>query len=143
VPSGLATPNGRFAIHATSAGAKLSTSEKPQYYKKRRKTMTEVYANQAQLQVAQEMTSTTFDLPGYRVVRTVGVVRGITVRSANFAKQFTGAFRTLVCGEIEEYVELAEKGREQAYIRLLQHAAVLGANASWAFDTTPTNWYPT
>jgi uncharacterized protein YbjQ (UPF0145 family) len=81
------------------------------------------------LQVAQEMTSTTFDLPGYRVIGTVGVVRGITVRSANFAKQFTGAFRTLVGGEIEEYVELAEKSREQAFTRLLQHAAALGANA--------------
>lgn len=79
--------------------------------------------------VAREMTSTTFDLPGYRVVRTLGVVRGITVRSANLAKQITGAFRTLGGGEITEYVEVAEQSRERAYVRLLEHAGMMGANA--------------
>ncbi|NWJ97892.1 MAG: YbjQ family protein [Chloroflexi bacterium] len=79
--------------------------------------------------VAREMTSTTFDLPGYRAVRSLGVVRGITVRSANFAKQITGAFRTLGGGEIHEYVEVAEQSRERAFVRLLEHAALMGANA--------------
>jgi uncharacterized protein YbjQ (UPF0145 family) len=85
--------------------------------------------NAAQPMVPREMTSTTFELPGYRVVRSLGVVRGITVRSANFAKQITGAFRTLGGGEINEYVEVAEQSRERAYVRLLEHAAMMGANA--------------
>ncbi len=79
--------------------------------------------------VPHHMTSTTFDLPGYQVVRGLGVVRGITVRSANIGKQITGAFRTLGGGEIHEYVELAEQSRELAFTRLLQHAAEVGANA--------------
>ncbi len=79
--------------------------------------------------VPREMTSTTFDLPGYRTVRSLGVVRGVTVRSANFGKQIIGAFRTLVGGEIHEYLELAEQTRERAFVRLLQHAAAIGANA--------------
>ncbi|HEX2915936.1 MAG TPA: heavy metal-binding domain-containing protein [Chloroflexia bacterium] len=79
--------------------------------------------------VAYEMTSTTFDLPGYRVVRNVGVVRGITVRSVHLGKQITGAFRTIGGGEINEYLELAEQSRERAFARLLQNAAAAGANA--------------
>jgi len=79
--------------------------------------------------VAREMTSTTFDLPGYRVVHGLGVVRGITVRSASFGKQFTGAFKQLVGGEIQQYLEVAEKSREVAFERMLQHANALGANA--------------
>ena len=72
------------------------------------------------------MTSTTFDLPGYRVVRSLGLVRGITVRSANFGNQIVGSFRTLMGGEIHEYVELAEKSRETAFDRMFGHAAELG-----------------
>src|SRR6476619_4368313 len=85
--------------------------------------------NQSVPMVVREMTSTTFELPGYRVVRNLGVVRGITVRSANFGKQITGAFRTLGGGEIHEYVEVAEQSRERAFVRMLEHAALIGANA--------------
>lgn len=79
--------------------------------------------------VAYEMTSTTFDLPGYRAVRCLGLVRGITVRSPNFGKQLTGAFRTLAGGEIHEYLEIAEQSRGRALARMLEHAAAMGANA--------------
>lgn len=79
--------------------------------------------------VERAMTSTTFELPGYKVVRTLGVVRGITVRSASFGKQFTGAFKQLVGGEIPQYLEVAEQSREIAFDRMLQHANALGANA--------------
>jgi len=79
--------------------------------------------------IPHSMTSTTFDLPGYRVVRSLGLVRGITVRSANFGNQIVGSFRTLMGGEIHEYVELAEQSRETAFERMLGHAAELGANA--------------
>jgi uncharacterized protein YbjQ (UPF0145 family) len=92
--------------------------------------------NQAQPQerplgpiVPREMTSTTFDPPGYGVVRNMGMVRGITVRSPNLGKQITGAFRTFAGGEIHEYVEVAEQSRERAYLRMLEHAAMIGANA--------------
>ncbi len=79
--------------------------------------------------VPREMTSTTFDLPGYRVSRSLGVVRGLTVRSPNFGKQITGAFRQLAGGEIPQFLEVAEKSREVAFERMLQHANALGANA--------------
>ncbi len=79
--------------------------------------------------VPREMSSTTFDLPGYRIVHCLGVVRGITVRSPSFGKQFTGAFKQLAGGEIQQYLEVAEKSRELAFERMLQHANALGANA--------------
>jgi hypothetical protein len=59
--------------------------------------------------VPREMTSTTFDLSGHRVVKTLGVVRGITVRSANLGNQLIGGLRTLMGGEIPEYAELADQ----------------------------------
>ena len=79
--------------------------------------------------VPREMTSTTFDLSGHRVVKTLGVVRGITVRSANLGNQLIGGLRTLMGGEIPEYAELADQSRERAFDHLLEHAAELGANA--------------
>src|SRR5215213_4918462 len=79
--------------------------------------------------VVREMTTTTFDMPGYRITHSLGVVRGITVRSVHLGKQISGAFRTLGGGEITEYLELAEQSRERAFNRLLEHAAELGAQA--------------
>lgn len=79
--------------------------------------------------VAHSMTSTTFDLPGYHVVRNLGLVRGITVRSTNLGNQIVGSFRTIIGGEIHEYVELAEQSRETAFNRMLMHATEMGANA--------------
>jgi uncharacterized protein YbjQ (UPF0145 family) len=79
--------------------------------------------------VPSEMTSTTFDLPGYRVAQSLGVVRGITVRSANLGNQILGGLRTLGGGEIPEFLDLAEQSRERAFQHLLEHAAELGANA--------------
>jgi uncharacterized protein YbjQ (UPF0145 family) len=75
------------------------------------------------------MTSTTFDLPGYRITQCLGVVRGITVRSPSFGKQITGSFRQLAGGEIKQFLEVAENTREVAFQRMLQHAAMRGANA--------------
>ncbi|MCU0510499.1 MAG: YbjQ family protein [Anaerolineae bacterium] len=64
------------------------------------------------------MTSTTNDLPGYRVTRSLGIVRGITVRS-----------RSVVGGKIHEYVVVCEEAREEAFQLMMQHAAEKGANA--------------
>jgi uncharacterized protein YbjQ (UPF0145 family) len=75
------------------------------------------------------MTATTFELPGYRVVRSLGVVRGITVRSRGLAGQFAAGMRSLVGGKIHEYVVVCEEAREEAFDLMMQHAEKVGANA--------------
>jgi len=75
------------------------------------------------------LTTTAFDLPDYRVVRSLGVVRGVTVRSRGLGGQLKAGLRTLVGGKIHEYVELCEETRGEAFELMLQHAEELGANA--------------
>jgi uncharacterized protein YbjQ (UPF0145 family) len=75
------------------------------------------------------MTSTTFDLPGYRVVEVLGVVRGITVRSRSIFGTIGGALQTVVGGNITLFTDLCEQTRNEAFDMLLQHAAEMGANA--------------
>lgn len=75
------------------------------------------------------MTTTANDLHGYRVVRTLGIVRGITVRSRGLAGQFAAGFRSMVGGKIHEYVVVCEEAREEAFDLMMQHAAEKGANA--------------
>jgi uncharacterized protein YbjQ (UPF0145 family) len=64
-----------------------------------------------------------------RVVRSFGIVRGITVRSRSIVGNIGAALQTLVGGNISIYAELCEKAREDAFELLLQHAAAMGANA--------------
>lgn len=73
--------------------------------------------------------STGNELIGFRVTRSLGVVRGITVRSRSVIGNFGAALQTLVGGNISIYAELCEKSREDAFELMLQHAAALGANA--------------
>jgi uncharacterized protein YbjQ (UPF0145 family) len=73
--------------------------------------------------------STSNELIGYRVTRSLGVVRGITVRSRSVIGNIGAALQTLVGGNISIYAELCEKSREDAFDLMLQHAAALGANA--------------
>jgi uncharacterized protein YbjQ (UPF0145 family) len=75
------------------------------------------------------MTTTTFEVPGYRTVKSFGVVRGITVRSRGLAGQFAAGMRALVGGKIHEYVVVCEEAREEAFDLMMQHADKLGANA--------------
>lgn len=75
------------------------------------------------------MTSTTFELPGYRVARNFGVVRGVTVRSRGLVGQFAATLRTIGGGKIYEYVSLCEETREEAFDLMVKHAEQLGANA--------------
>lgn len=79
--------------------------------------------------IAHHQVSTTNDIPGRRIVRSFGIVRGITVRSRSVIGNFGAALQTLVGGNISIYAELCEKAREDAFERMLQHAAALGANA--------------
>jgi len=75
------------------------------------------------------MTSTTFELPGHRVTRNFGVVRGVTVRSRGLVGQFAASLRTIGGGKIYEYVSLCEETREEAFDLMVKHAEQLGANA--------------
>ena len=75
------------------------------------------------------MVSTSNELPGYRIVRPMGIVRGITVRSRSVIGNFGAALQTLVGGNISIYTELCEKAREEAFELMMRHAAERGANA--------------
>ena len=75
------------------------------------------------------MVSTSNEIPGYRIVRPMGIVRGITVRSRSVIGNLGAALQTLVGGNISIYTELCEKAREEAFELMLQHAAGHGANA--------------
>jgi uncharacterized protein YbjQ (UPF0145 family) len=75
------------------------------------------------------MTSTSFEIVGYRVTRSHGLVRGITVRSRSLVGTFGGALQTLFGGNITLFTELCEKAREEAFDMMLKHAEELGGNA--------------
>ena len=75
------------------------------------------------------MTTTGFEFEGYRVARTLGVVRGITVRSRSIFGTIGGALQTLAGGNITLFTELCEKTRSEAFEMMLAHAEQLGANA--------------
>jgi len=79
------------------------------------------------------MVSTTFEIPGYRIVKSYGVVRGITVRSRNLISNIGGQFRSLAGGKIGAFVTLCEDARGEAYDDILAHAETLGANAIVGF----------
>ena len=75
------------------------------------------------------MTTTTFEIQGYRVVRQVGVVRGIVVRSRSLFGTIGGSLQTIFGGNITLFTELCEKTRNEAFDMMTKHAEELGANA--------------
>src|SRR2546430_10057070 len=79
--------------------------------------------------VAHTMVTTQFELDGFRIVRTLGVVRGIVVRSRSIIGTFGATLQTLVGGNITLLTNLCEKTRSEAFDLMLQHAAQLGGNA--------------
>jgi uncharacterized protein YbjQ (UPF0145 family) len=79
--------------------------------------------------VAHHMVTTTFDIDGYRVVRNLGVVRGIVVRSRSVLGTLGASLQTMVGGNISLFTELCEKARGEAFDLMIQHASELGANA--------------
>ena len=84
------------------------------------------------------LTTTALTIPGYRVIRTLGVVRGVTVRARWIGSQITASLRTLGGGQIPEYIELCEQTRAEAFAWMVQHAEQMGANAVIAvkYDAT-------
>ncbi len=79
--------------------------------------------------VAHNMVTTAFTLDGYRIVRTLGVVRGIIVRSRSLLGTLGASLQTIVGGNITLLTQLCEKTRGDAFDLMLAHAAELGANA--------------
>jgi uncharacterized protein YbjQ (UPF0145 family) len=69
------------------------------------------------------------DMPGKRIVKTLGLVRGNTVRARHLGKDILAGLRAIVGGEIHEYAKLLAESREQALDRMLVEAEQLGANA--------------
>jgi uncharacterized protein YbjQ (UPF0145 family) len=88
--------------------------------------------------VDSSMVTTALELPGHRIVRNYGVVRGIIVRSRSVIGNLGAALQTIVGGNITILTELCEKTRIEAYELLLAHAAEHGANAvvGFRYDAT-------
>jgi len=84
------------------------------------------------------MVTTSMELPGYRIVRNFGIVRGIIVRSRSLLGSIGAGLQTIIGGNITLLTELCEKTREEAYELMLQHAAAHGANAviNMRYDAT-------
>src|SRR5512140_2691342 len=79
--------------------------------------------------IDQTLVTTAFTLDGYRIVKTLGIVRGITVRSRSIVGNIGAGIQTLFGGNISILQELCEKTRAEAYTIMVQHAGEIGANA--------------
>ena len=75
------------------------------------------------------LVTTALELPGYRLTRNIGIVRGIVVRSRSIIGTIGASLQTLVGGNITLYTELCERARNDAFEQMLTHAGALGANA--------------
>ncbi|HLH48997.1 MAG TPA: YbjQ family protein [Roseiarcus sp.] len=73
--------------------------------------------------------STTNDIAGHKIVRHLGLVRGITVRSRSVVGNFVGGLQSVFGGKLSVYVGLAETARQEAFDHMCEHAAQGGANA--------------
>lgn len=80
-------------------------------------------------QISPDLVTTGFELAGYRVVRNLGVVRGITVRSRSALGNLAGGIQAIFGGNITIYTELCEHARAEAFDLMMRHAQEQGANA--------------
>jgi uncharacterized protein YbjQ (UPF0145 family) len=88
--------------------------------------------------IAHQFITTTNELTGYRITRTLGLVRGVTVRSRSIVGTFGASIQSLFGGNITLWSELCEHARQEAYDLMSRHAVELGANAVVAvrYDAT-------
>jgi uncharacterized protein YbjQ (UPF0145 family) len=88
--------------------------------------------------VSHQMVTTAFELPNYRVIQNLGVVRGIVVRSRNIFATVGASLQTIVGGNITVWTKLCEQTRADAFDIMIQHATEVGANAviGARYDTT-------
>ena len=85
------------------------------------------------------ITATIFEIPGHRITRCIGVVRGITVRTRALPVSFLGGLATIFGGRSEVFSQLCESARQESFELMKSHAARLGANAvvGVRYDTGP------
>jgi len=76
------------------------------------------------------------DIPGKKIIKTLGLVKGNTIRARHVGKDIMAIFRNLVGGEIQEYTKLMAESREQAIDRMIDDARSLGANAIISVSST-------
>jgi uncharacterized protein YbjQ (UPF0145 family) len=81
------------------------------------------------MMLTRDMVTTAFELPGHRIVRTIALVRGVTVRSRSVLGTLGASLQTVIGGNITLFEEMCEKTREQALDLMISHAAQVGANA--------------
>ncbi len=88
--------------------------------------------------VSHQMVTTAFDLPNFRIMQNLGVVRGIVVRSRNIFATIGAGLQTIVGGNITVWTNLCEQTRADAFDIMIQHATEIGANAiiGARYDTT-------
>ncbi|HZI49724.1 MAG TPA: YbjQ family protein [Pyrinomonadaceae bacterium] len=88
--------------------------------------------------VSHQMATTAFELPNFRVMQTLGVVRGIVVRSRNVFATLGATFQQVVGGNITIWTKMCEETRRDAFDIMIQHASEIGANAivGVRYDTT-------
>ena len=91
--------------------------------------MWRVVFNQQAMSKTHPLTTTAFELPGYRVTKSFGVVRGIIVRSRSVIGNFGASIQAIFGGNISIYTTLCERAREDTFNQMLTHAGELGANA--------------
>ena len=91
-----------------------------------------------QYSVSHQMATTAFELPNFRVMQNLGVVRGIVVRSRNMFATLGATFQTLVGGNITIWTKMCEETRSDAFEIMIQHASEIGGNAiiGVRYDTT-------
>ncbi|HEU0253776.1 MAG TPA: YbjQ family protein [Pyrinomonadaceae bacterium] len=88
--------------------------------------------------VSHQMVTTAFELPNFRIMQNLGVVRGIVVRSRNIFATIGAGLQTIVGGNITVWTNLCEQTRADAFDIMIQHATEIGANAiiGARYDTT-------
>jgi uncharacterized protein YbjQ (UPF0145 family) len=79
--------------------------------------------------IPHELTTTAFEIPGFRIDRSLGIVRGVVVRSRSVLGSIGASLQTLVGGDITLFTQLCEKTRSDAFERMLLHAGEAGADA--------------
>ena len=88
-----------------------------------------VVFNQCSMSMTHPLTTTAFELPGFRITKSFGVVRGIIVRSRSVIGNFGANIQAMFGGNITLYTSLCERAREDTFNQMLEHAGQLGANA--------------
>ena len=76
------------------------------------------------------------DIPGKKIIKTLGLVKGNTIRARHIGKDIMAVFKNIVGGEIQEYTKLMAESRAQAIDRMVQDAEQIGANAIISVSTT-------